>query len=408
MKDGFRFIDTDTHVGPNVETLEQYAGPVLRRRWDELRPYYQQVTEGHHLSIDPIPFKRDLNTGSGRHADQAGGAGGDDPAAQGDLAELHREAGRRGEQRQLAGAARRHGPRGRRRAPHLPGDVLHRRLGVRHRRCRPSCTPPTTATCSTTAASAPDRLKATILASGADPEWSAAEIARLAPEPWVSAVTVVLAEGVPADDPSLEPIWQAMDNADLPLVHHSFFYEPPYFPGYRDIWGNLAIARMAAHPWGAQRLLAYVLLSGLFDRYPNLRIGFSECSGGWVGGWLNRLEYQAAYLAARLPEIKRTPLEYAQDGRIYCGIELDEGPAVARGVAEVVGEGVLMYSSDYPHGGCRFPAVDRRRARLAGGPRRRPSAPDLQRERGAVPPPRRLSATTWQSISNNAPPSSAS
>ena len=99
-----------------------------------------------------------------------------------------------------------------------------------------------------------------------------------------------------------------------------------------------------------------MLLSGLFDRYPNLRIGFSECSGGWVGGWLNRLEYQADYLAARLPEIKRTPLEYAQDGRIYCGIELDEGPAVARGVAEVVGEGVLMYSSDYPHGGCRFPA----------------------------------------------------
>ena len=64
MKEGFRFIDTDTHVGPNVETLEQHAGPVLRRRWDELRPYYQQVTEGHHLSIDPIPFKRDLNTGS--------------------------------------------------------------------------------------------------------------------------------------------------------------------------------------------------------------------------------------------------------------------------------------------------------------------------------------------------------
>ena len=70
MKEGFRFIDTDTHVGPNVETLEQHAGPVLRRRWDELRPYYQQVTEGHHLSIDPIPFKRDLNTGSDDHADQ--------------------------------------------------------------------------------------------------------------------------------------------------------------------------------------------------------------------------------------------------------------------------------------------------------------------------------------------------
>ena len=79
MKEGFRFIDTDTHVGPNVETLEQHAGPVLRRRWDELRPYYQQVTEGHHLSIDPIPFKRDLNTGSDITQTSAGGAGADIP-----------------------------------------------------------------------------------------------------------------------------------------------------------------------------------------------------------------------------------------------------------------------------------------------------------------------------------------
>ena len=42
-----------------------------------------------------------------------------------------------------------------------------------------------------------------------------------------------------------------------PSLYHSFFYEPPYFPGYRDVWGNLAVARTAAHPWGAQRILAY-------------------------------------------------------------------------------------------------------------------------------------------------------
>ena len=42
-------------------------------------------------------------------------------------------------------------------------------------------------------------------------------------------------------------------------------------------------------------------LSGMFDRYPTLRIGFAECSGSWLGGWLNRMTYQADYLAARLP-----------------------------------------------------------------------------------------------------------
>jgi predicted TIM-barrel fold metal-dependent hydrolase len=340
VRDGFRFIDTDTHVGPNVETFEVYAGPVLRSRWEELRPYYQKVTEGHHLSIDPIPFKRDLNASTSEDQTRAQGVGGEIPlrkAIQLNYVEKP--------------------------APEVNNANWHGRIddmdreGVDVHLIFP-------ATFSTAAyhrylddycGTVPDRLKATILVSGADPDWSAREIARLAPEPWVSAVTLVLAEGMPVDDPSLEPVWRAMDDADLPLVHHSFFYEPPYFPGYRDIWGNLAIARMAAHPWGAQRLLAYVLLSGLFDRYPNLRIGFSECSGGWVGGWLNRMEYQADYLAARLPVIKRRPIEYAQEGRVFCGIELDEGPAAVLGVADVVGDGVLMYSSDYPHGGCRFP-----------------------------------------------------
>ena len=59
-------------------------------------------------------------------------------------------------------------------------------------------------------------------------------------------------------------------------------------PGYRDIWGNVVIARAAAHPWGAQRLLAYLTLSGLFDRFPNLRIGFAECSAGWLPAWRAR------------------------------------------------------------------------------------------------------------------------
>ena len=83
----------------------------------------------------------------------------------------------------------------------------------------------------------PDRLKAAALMNARDPEWSAAELRRFADRQWLAAVEVLLPEGMPVDDPSLAPIFEAMDEADLPFVHHSF-YEPPYFPGYRDIWGN--------------------------------------------------------------------------------------------------------------------------------------------------------------------------
>lgn len=382
MKDGFEFIDTDHHVGPNMETLEKYRSPRLRERWDELQPYYMKVTEGHHISIDPIPYKRDLYTGSKDDQTAAMGAGGDAPLRHAIKHNFDVKP-----------------------APEVNNENWQGRLDDMDREGCDICLlfPSTFATASTVldvemqtelyeayhrylddyCSPAPDRLKAAALLNARDPERSATELRSIADKSWLAAAIVMLPEGLPVDDPSIDPIWEALDEADLPLVHHSFFYEPPYFPGYRDIWGNLAIARMASHPWGAQRLVAYVTLSGMFDRYPNLRIGFAECSGSWVGGWLSRMTYQADYLAARLPQTKMTPIEYALDGRIFCGVELDEGPDAVLGVQAVVGDGVLMYSSDYPHGGCRFPSSvdvvlpwreklgDESFAKLAGGNARR-------------------------------------
>jgi hypothetical protein len=351
VRDGYHIIDSDTHVGPNVETLELYAGPVLRRRWDELTPFYQPVTEGHHLSINPYPFKRQLRTGS---LEQAATKGGKIPL-KGNTA-LNWEVHPAPEVNNLNAAGRltdmdREGvdvhliiPATFANAATVLDDEMALELySSYHRYLSDYCSV------------APGRLKGSILAAGVDPQWSAARIRELAKEPWVAAVIPVLPEGMPLDDPALNPIWEAMDETDLPILHHSFFYEPPYFPGYRDIWGNLAIARAASHPWGAQRLLAYALLSGMFDEYPNLRIGFAECSSGWVAGWLNRLDYQQAYLSRTLPETKLTPTEYARSGRVFCGVELDEGEAITQSVIDVIGDGVLMYSSDYPHGGCKYP-----------------------------------------------------
>jgi uncharacterized protein len=351
MRSGYRIIDSDTHVGPNVETLELYAGPALKARWGELAQYYQRVTEGHHLSIEPYPFKRQLREPSEEQRATRGGIIPlrgktmlnyvEHPApeinnlnSEGRLADMDKE----GVDVHLLIPATFANA-----ATVLDHDLAIELYDAYHRYLDDYC------------GVAPSRLKAGILALGTDPEWSAATIRRLADRPWVAAVILVLAEGLPADDPLLDPIWEAMNDHGLPILHHSFFYEPPYFPGYRDIWGNLAIARAAAHPWGAQRLLAYLLLSGLLDQYPDVRVGFAECSSGWLAGWLNRLDYQQAYLQGTLPTTKLSPTEYARNGRVFCGVELDEGEAITRSVIDVVGDGVLMYSSDYPHGGCRFP-----------------------------------------------------
>jgi predicted TIM-barrel fold metal-dependent hydrolase len=352
MKAGHRVIDTDTHVGPNIETLKKHASPALRQRWTELEPYFQKLTDGgNQLSINPIPYKRRFGI---RASEESGVKGGVNPLKGNVTARLTVP---------VAEDVNNENPQGRLADMDSEGVDMHVII------------PATFATAISALDSElareiyeayhrfiawycsadPSRLRATIPVTGADPAWSVQTIKALEAEQWVAAVTVVLPEGLPVDDDSLHPIWSAMGDADLPLLHHSFFYEPPYFPGYRDIWGNIVVARSAAHPWGAERLVGYLCLSGLFDAFPRLRIGFAECSAGWLPGWLVRLQGQADYMRAAVPELRRTPLEYAQDGRIFCGIELYEGEAMAESIMHVCGDGVLMYQSDYPHPGCDFP-----------------------------------------------------
>src|SRR2546426_10604888 len=87
-------------------------------------------------------------------------------------------------------------------------------------------------------------------------------------------------------------IWAAADEAALPIMYHAFTIETPYFPGYRDIWDNPAMGRCAGQTWGGQRFLSFMLMGGMLDRYPRLRVGALESGHGWLPHWLVRLTRQ--------------------------------------------------------------------------------------------------------------------
>ncbi len=365
MRDGYRMIDTDTHVWPSMEVLGRYADRELRSKWDDALGKYERkiekpLTYGDpdgpwtNLSIQPRAYQRGI--GEKSVLEEELGAGG--------------RAALEGKIRRLEITER--SPRAGVGHDNAKGRLLDMdREGIDVHLLIPGTWPQSATVLpveiavglyeayarymSDFCATDPHRLKSALLVTARDPEWSAKQINNNAAQPSLSSVMLALPQGMPIDDPALEPIWAAMADADLPLLHHSFFYEPPYFPGYRDVWDNIVVARTAAHPWGAQLVIAYLLLSGVFDRYSNLRVGFSETGVGWLPQWLRRLDMQSRHLVGSGPALKRKPSEYAAAGHVYCGIELYEGEEVARFVNEVLGDGVLMYQSDYPHAQCQFP-----------------------------------------------------
>lgn len=353
MRQGFRVIDADTHVNPMLDVLLSYADKDLRERADELKPYTRRDGEHTSLSIAPIRYNR---VAGSKEADavqiQAGAANNlsgrtrmrttrpiepevTETNALGRLADMDVE------------GADVHfiipGPWAFA-APALNRDLMVGLYAAYHRYMADYC------------AADPRRLKSQLIAPGNDPEWAARAIRELGREDWVAAVWPTLPLDLAIDDPDLEPIWQAAQEAGLPIMYHGFTVEPPYYPGYRDIWGNAAMSRAAGQVWGGQRFLTFMLISGILDRYPELRVGTLECGHGWLPHWLLRIGRQIDYVAGAVPaDLKHTPVEYAQQGRVFCGIDLSEGPEMTKAVIDLLGDGVLMYLSDYPHPETLFP-----------------------------------------------------
>jgi len=90
----------------------------------------------------------------------------------------------------------------------------------------------------------------------ADVDAAVREIHEWGNSAWAVAVQPSLGQEVPADQPDLDPIWRAAEDHGLPIIHHSSTWNPPYYPGYRAVWGNIFLGRLASHPWGAMRVIA--------------------------------------------------------------------------------------------------------------------------------------------------------
>ena len=201
----------------------------------------------------------------------------------------------------------------------------------------------------------PDRLGGVVLACGRDVKSAVEEIKRWGKSRWAWGVLPYAPYGMPLDHPDFEPIWAAAEEHDMCIALHTFTVMPPYAPGGTDNWENLFLQRSASHPWCGMRNMASLIGSGVMDRYPKLRIGTLEAGHGWLPFWMARIDEHARTIRSEIPDLKMMPSEYVLSGRYFQSIEIPEGLKLTSAVMDLVGDDVLMYASDYPHGESHFP-----------------------------------------------------
>jgi len=154
------------------------------------------------------------------------------------------------------------------------------------------------------------------------------------------------------DHPDLTPFFAAAADLGMPVcVHGAPGIHLPMLGSQR--FDNYLQVHCVSFPFDMMVALTALVLGGVLERHPRLRVGLLESGVGWVPYFVERMHEHVEKRGRLTPECKRKPEEYIARGQVYVSCEPEE--AGVRFAAEVLGADFIMYASDYPHWDSDFP-----------------------------------------------------
>jgi predicted TIM-barrel fold metal-dependent hydrolase len=162
----------------------------------------------------------------------------------------------------------------------------------------------------------------------------------------------------PLNHPDYDRLWKVCEDLEIPVNCHGGTGSPAYAPV-----PSSALMMIAEVPQFGRRPLLFLLLSGVFERFPGLKFVMTEQGCSWVPGLLKQLDGILGNVRDRgaigelrfKPEhiLPRSATEYVQQN-VWFGISFPQlaDVAVAR---EVIGLDRVMWGSDYPHDEGTYP-----------------------------------------------------
>ena len=107
------------------------------------------------------------------------------------------------------------------------------------------------------------------------------------------------------------------------------------------------------HPMEQQLAMLSLIVQGVLERHPTLRVAFMESGCAWLPAWLHRLDEHAELVGWRdTPHLSARPSEYF---RRQCFISCDPDEALLHQVIDAVGDGNVVFATDFPHPDAKYP-----------------------------------------------------
>ena len=146
------------------------------------------------------------------------------------------------------------------------------------------------------------------------------------------------------------PIFEAAVRHDLAIGLH--FGGAPGNPPTAVGWPSYYLEEYAGMAQTFQSQLQSLIVEGVFDRFPDLRVACVESGWAWLPPFLWRFDKEWKGLQREIPWTKRLPSEYVRQHVRFTLQPIDGPPETTRlldQIDQLGSDEMLMFSSDYPH-----------------------------------------------------------
>jgi uncharacterized protein len=195
-------------------------------------------------------------------------------------------------------------------------------------------------------------LLGAIVACPQDPEDAAREIERYADEPSTVCVYLPCAGLDPLwGHRRYDPIFDAAQNAGLPVLLHAVTVTSPVFPFNNHGFDTEFARHSTSHTFSIMANLVSMVSTGVVVRFPDLRIGVTEAGIAWMPFLCNRLDKEYLERRREVPFLRERPSHYLK--RVYVATQPIEEPERLRDIVTLMelydGDRTTIFASDWPH-----------------------------------------------------------
>jgi predicted TIM-barrel fold metal-dependent hydrolase len=204
------------------------------------------------------------------------------------------------------------------------------------------------------------RLKGIAMLNIDEPDEAVAELRRVHGLGLVGAmITVAPPRWRPLRDPSLDPFWSAAEELSMPLsLHVGTDRGDPRAgdAGFGLDVKNVPPSAFVNKDFQVRQAFADLILSGVLERHPGLRVGTVEHELAWIPFFLEQMDYTYTDRPRR-GDWHRFADADARPSHFFarqCFASFQEDRVGLR-LRDEIGIGALMWGSDYPHTESTFP-----------------------------------------------------